>query len=315
VATTLRKTRSGRKPRRTVPPLLREALVRLAADPALRDRVPRDAVAVPRRYARDRGREVVALLAALFAFGRVASFQSFLDALLVRLGPSPDQGLSGVGEEDLMRLARGLRYRWVGESDVGCLLVGIRRTLLEDGSLEGAFGRAPRGSADDYGEELSFLVGRLARGWDGRIGRSGRHLLADPSRGSSSKRLCLFLRWMVRPDDGVDLGLWTGLETRRLVVPLDTHVHRVGLRTGLVRRKSATWSTARELTGALREVDPEDPVRLDFALCHLGMSGRCPARTTADGCSSCPLLPGCPTGKRRIRSKRAGRTDLLSDLG
>jgi uncharacterized protein (TIGR02757 family) len=127
------------------------------------------------------------------------------------------------------------------------------------------------------------------------------HLLPDASRGAACKRLLLYLRWMVRRDD-VDLGAWEGIvPPSALVIPLDTHVSRLSRLLGLTCRADLSWRTAEEITASLRRLSPEDPVRYDFALCHLGMSGACPARRSAERCRACPLAPACPTGRRAAR--------------
>jgi endonuclease III len=111
----------------------------------------------------------------------------------------------------------------------------------------------------------------------------------------------------VRGPDAVDLGLWRGVPASALVVPLDTHVHRVARALGLTARPDASWRTAEEITAALRRIDPADPVRFDFALCHMGMSGRCPARRDAGRCAACVLGDACLS---RARALRAGRPRL-----
>jgi uncharacterized protein (TIGR02757 family) len=120
-----------------------------------------------------------------------------------------------------------------------------------------------------------------------------RWLLPRPADGSACKRPLLFLRWVARPDDGVDLGLWTALDPARLVVPLDTHVHRIGYWIGLTSRRTASWRTALEVTAALRALDPADPTRFDFALAHLGISRDCPGRPEPRACTPCPLRAHC----------------------
>jgi uncharacterized protein (TIGR02757 family) len=129
------------------------------------------------------------------------------------------------------------------------------------------------------------------------LGQSGSrgfaYLLPDPGTGSATKRLCLFLRWMVRPADGLDLGLWSGVEPRELVIPLDTHVLRISRYIGLTGRRTATWSTAVEITEALARLCPADPVRYDFAIAQLGISGGCLHRRVPDRCGACPLDPVC----------------------
>jgi endonuclease III len=109
---------------------------------------------------------------------------------------------------------------------------------------------------------------------------------------------------MIRGPDGVDLGLWKGVPASALVVPLDTHVHRVGRALGLTARRDASWRTAEELTASLRRIDPTDPVRYDFALCHLGMSGLCPSRRDPARCAACPLRGSCRAGRSSAFSRQ-----------
>jgi uncharacterized protein (TIGR02757 family) len=120
-----------------------------------------------------------------------------------------------------------------------------------------------------------------------------KFLLPLPSRGSACKRLNLFLRWMVRPDDGIDFGIWKKISPSQLIIPLDTHVARIARRIGLTRRTSADWKTALEVTHALRQLDSADPVKYDFAICKLGMLGICPARHDPAKCAACSLNPFC----------------------
>ena len=107
-----------------------------------------------------------------------------------------------------------------------------------------------------------------------------------------SKRLNLFLRWMVRKDN-LDLGLWQNISPSKLIIPLDVHIARLGPKLGLTNRKSADWKMALEITESLRRFDPADPVRYDFALCKVGMLYHCPDQFEELHCSDCPLAPFC----------------------
>ncbi len=100
---------------------------------------------------------------------------------------------------------------------------------------------------------------------------------------------------MVRPRDGVDLGLWApeGVRPSDLLVPVDVHVHKLSRNLGLTRRASPSWTTTVEITRALARFDPADPVKYDFSLCHLGMLQRCPSRRDRKRCSGCPVMPVC----------------------
>jgi endonuclease III len=123
---------------------------------------------------------------------------------------------------------------------------------------------------------------------------------------------------MVRPADGVDLGLWP-IAPSELVIPVDTHIHRISRNLGLTDRRTAAWATAEEITAALREFDPEDPVKYDFALCHLGVSRECPSRPDPVKCQRCVLQDVCsvwalggPKGQKRssASAKKTGELRL-----
>ena len=103
----------------------------------------------------------------------------------------------------------------------------------------------------------------------------------------------------------MDLGIWTRVRPSALLIPLDTHIGRISLHLGLTRRKDSSWRTAEEITASLRALDAEDPVRFDFALCHYGMSGVCPAKPVPENCARCELLTACSVGGKTVRARRA----------
>ncbi|MGE3473913.1 MAG: DUF2400 family protein, partial [Vicinamibacterales bacterium] len=126
------------------------------------------------------------------------------------------------------------------------------------------------------------------------------YFFSRPSLGGACKRLNLFLRWVVRRD-AVDLGLWTAATPAQLVVPLDTHIIRVGRCLGLTRRTSPGWKMAVDITATLKTLHPDDPVRYDFSMCHLGMMGACGFATTRTS-AQCPLNAVCRP-RRAVRSR------------
>jgi uncharacterized protein (TIGR02757 family) len=156
----------------------------------------------------------------------------------------------------------------------------IVRQMLQAGSIEAFFLEGYDRSAADVGAALeSFSTRALAI--DVRAAYGGvpstpgvRYFFPKPSAGSGCKRLNLFLRWMVRRD-AVDLGVWSHVQPAALIMPLDTHVIRVGRCLRLTRRTSPGWRMAAEITASLRALDPIDPVKYDFSLCHLGMANAC----------------------------------------
>jgi len=258
------------------------------------DEVARDPLSFPRRYPDPRDREVVGLVAASFAFGRVASLMASVERVLARLGPAPAARLAAVDAPGCLALADGLRHRFVGPVETAGLLAAIGRRLREDGGLEPAFLRGFRPDGDTV-RGLATLAASLRSTGPG-VPDPG-FLVPAAGTASPAKRLNLFLRWMVR-DDGIDLGLWRDVPADRLLVPLDVHVCRIARRLGLLRerRSGPRMEDARDLAEALKAYDPADPVRFDFALSHLGISGRCVAGNDATPCGRCDLRGACALG-------------------
>lgn len=242
-----------------------------------------DPIGVVRRYETAGDREIAGILAAGLSYGRVASIRASLDRLFRAIGPSPSRFVDAFDERRDARRLRGFTHRFTGGDDVAVLCALLRRARASSGSLEAFFVEGdPDPNGPTLGPAMDAFVARLFALDAGRLVPGGRvpathgarRLLSAPSGGSACKRHCLFLRWMVRPDDGVDCGLWPRVRRARLVVPLDTHVERVARALGWTRRRSAGWPMALEVTGTLRRLDPDDPLRYDFALCRLGILGK-----------------------------------------
>jgi uncharacterized protein (TIGR02757 family) len=278
---------------------------RLAADP----------VELPRRCATPADQEVAGLLAASLAYGRADLFKPVLTRLLDQLGPSPAAAVEAFAASPSAAPFAWFRYRFNRPADLAALLAAIGHLRATHGSLGARFaalfaaaGGGPaalRPALAGFARELREAppVARLLRG---RGGRGLRHLLPDAAGPGAAKRWNLYLRWMVRGPDAVDMGAWPGVPRAALLMPLDTHIHRVARRLGLTARADAGWRTAEEITAALRLVDAADPVRHDFALCHLGMCGACPPRLTPAHCAACPLFSACPTASAPAAARRRG---------
>ncbi|MCC7137019.1 MAG: TIGR02757 family protein [Planctomycetes bacterium] len=262
----------------------------------------------PRGYARARDRELVAVVSALLAYGRVASIHRAVAEVLARLGPHPADALAPSRRAALDARLDGFRHRFTAGPDVAWLLRGVAAAWDEAGSLGTFVGRAAAGDEPLRAGLAAWhrLATSVPADADPRRRRARAFLLADPTSGAACKRSLLLARWCVRPDDGLDLGLWTGagLSPRDLLLPLDTHVHRVVRDLGLTRRRAPDWRTAVEVTRRLAALDPDDPVRYDFALARPGIVGRCAHRFVADVCGACDLAPSCRHGRRGLTSAR-----------
>jgi len=260
-----------------------------------------DPVQFVHRYEDPRDREVVGLIASAFAYGNVKIILRTVSNVLGYLGSSPARTIACFDPHRDSRRLRGFYHRFNTSRELVVLFWIIGRTLQDYGSLESAFASAL--SADDvevtgaldrfceillgFGHEQFYPRGELQR-------RAGvRFFFPSPSQGSACKRLNLYLRWMVRREDGIDCGVWTRVAPRQLVIPLDTHIARISSYIGLTDMRSPGWSMALDITRSLRKLHCDDPLRYDFALCHLGIAGDCPRRRNLEKCARCPILAIC----------------------
>jgi uncharacterized protein (TIGR02757 family) len=268
-----------------------------------------DPVHVVRRFTRDDDREVVGFCAAGLAFGRVTSVIQSVEALLHVMGPHPAAFVRAFDPVRDSARIEPLVHRWIRGRDLVALLLVLQRMLRDARTIEAFFADGDDPFAPDIAPGLEAFCRRalqidLREAYGARLpARPGVcNFFPRPSSGSACKRLNLFLRWMVR-HDAIDLGVWTRIRPSRLVVPLDTHVIRVGRCLRLTRYTSPGWRMAAEITASLRALDPEDPVRYDFSLCHLGMMNACGfGRAQKD--RQCPLRGVCRPGRVAARSPR-----------
>ncbi|MFZ1061611.1 MAG: TIGR02757 family protein, partial [Candidatus Rokuibacteriota bacterium] len=277
---------------------LRAPLERLYRDFDWTARIEKDAIQFPLRYADPADREVAALLTACLAYGRVDLFGPWIDWVLARMAPAPHRFILGFDPEKDGPRFDGFRYRFNRPRDLAAFCLATQRVLLGHGSLRACFLSGYAEAAPDVGPALERFV-QAFRSQDlrpifprGRLSRGYRHLFPLPSRGGPCKRLHLFLRWMVRREPP-DFGLWREVSPAKLLIPVDTHVENMSRAVGLTRRKSRTWRMAVEITKRLRLLDPSDPVKYDFALCHKRMSGDCRDRRDLAVCAPCGLRPVC----------------------
>lgn len=216
-----------------------------------------------------RDRQVAGLISACLAYGRVVQIGRSVGRALDLLGPTPHQEILSASGASLRRRTRGFRHRFTDEGDLAALLVGIKRVLERDGTLGACFARGGPTANSTVLEAATAFVREVGRGSSG----GGFPLLPSPENGSACKRLHLYLRWMIRRDD-VDPGSFDLDLTSRLLVPVDTHMHRIGRQLGFTVRRQVDVRTALEITAGFRSLVPEDPVRFDFVLARRGMRGQ-----------------------------------------
>ena len=277
-----------------------------------------DPVQIVRRFNEPADREIVGFCAAALAFGRVASVLQSIERLAAILGPSPASFVRAFEPKRHGAPIRPLVHRWTRGGDLIALLI-ILRKMLESGSIEAFFSEGYDARAGDIAGAIeSFSARALAIDVREAYGNRKCHpgvayFFPRPSSGSGCKRLNLFLRWMVRKD-GVDLGVWSKIPAAKLVIPLDTHVIRVGRCLKLTRYTSPGWKMTADITESLRALDPADPVKYDFSLCHIGMADEC-GFNRAQGDAVCPLRGFCHPPRRgspgaRGKPRASGRPSV-----
>ena len=252
------------------------------------------------RYADPLDREIAAVVASSFAYGSIVIILRTLEKIFAELGPSPRKYVENFDPRAGLRAFSGFKHRFNDGRDLCALLWGMRQMVEQDGSIQSFFLRGytagdadVSGSLNRYSAAVQGLDYRAVFGGDSiPTSSSFRFLFPAPASGSACKRLCMFLRWMVRPADGIDLGLWGGVSPSQLIIPVDTHISRISRYLGLSCRKAADWRMAQEITAVLRTFDPADPVKYDFSLAHLGISDGCDGKDISR-CTSCPITGIC----------------------
>ncbi|MBW4054103.1 MAG: TIGR02757 family protein [Proteobacteria bacterium] len=252
------------------------------------------------RFSDPADQEIAAVVASSFAYGSIVIILRTLEKIFAALGRSPRKYVETFDPEAGLHTFSDFKHRFNDGRDVCALLWGMRQMIEQEGSIHAFFLRGHTAAAADVSSSLShYSAAVLALDYTGVFGTreipadsSFPFLFPSPASGSACKRLCMLLRWMVRPADGIDLGLWTGISPAQLIIPVDTHISRISRYLGLTRRKAADWRMAQEITAALRRFDPDDPVKYDFSLAHLGISDGCDGKDPSR-CRACPIVTIC----------------------
>ena len=270
--------------------MLRERLDALVATFDISTITP-DPLELVLRYNDPRDQEVAGLIAAAFAYGRADIVVANVGRVLDRMLPSPFAYLSAFQRERALSDFAGFAHRFHKTPELVDLFDRIAAAISTYGSLGGLFRICYNESDEDIGPSLARFVEILCSGGL-QAAATLRYLLTSPKDGSACKRMNLFLRWMVRRTPP-DLGIWDFVDPAKLVVPLDTHVHRIATFLGLNSRKSANWKTARAITDRLAKFDRGDPIRYDFAICRLGILDLCSRKRRKENCDVCLLRDVC----------------------
>ncbi|MDT8304045.1 MAG: TIGR02757 family protein [Sedimentisphaerales bacterium] len=259
-----------------------------------RDLIKPDPLQFVYRYDNPSDREIVALLSADLAYGRVEQIQKSLTNLFERMGKSPYEFVRGFGKAERKKL-NGFKHRFNTDQDISDLLMLLRKVLNQYTSIEAFFVQGYNPDDINIIPTLSKFCNSLldiyACEHSGKTSRGLNYLLVNPANGSACKRLNLFLRWMIRDDD-VDTGQWKSIDKAKLIVPIDVHMGRLCKILGFYNRKVVSLSTAVKITECFAEIEPADPVKYDFALSRIGIVENCNGRHRK-ACKDCELIPLC----------------------
>jgi uncharacterized protein (TIGR02757 family) len=232
------------------------------------DFITLDPVAVPHAFTRKEDIEIAGLLTASLAWGNRKAILKSTRQLMAWMDNTPFDFIMHASSKELSPMKRFV-YRTFNGTDALFFLEALKHIYTKHGGLEAVFTRgyqqdATIKSALQYFRQVFLSVPHPAR--------SEKHV-ASPAKGSSAKRLNMYLRWMVRHDaQGVDFGLWKHIPAHALMIPLDVHSGTQARNLGLLHRKQNDWKAVEELTETLCKFDPGDPVKYDFALFGMGVN-------------------------------------------
>ena len=210
-------------------------------------------------------REIAGLIASSLAYGRVKQILKSVSCVLDMMTPSPDLFLKESTHSSIREVFRGFKHRFANGDHLAALLQGAKNVVEQYGSLNDCFVHAISDDDQTVIPALNFFATALTAG-----NNNPGHLIALPEKGSACKRMNLFLRWMVRKDR-VDPGGWHGVPVSKLIIPLDTHMHKISLKLGFTAKQQANMNTALEITTGFRQIIPDDPVKYDFVLTRFGI--------------------------------------------
>ena len=228
-----------------------------------------DPISVPHSFTRPVDREIAGFLAATIAWGNRRAIVQSAHRMMRYMDNAPEDFVRNATETD-MEYLRTYVHRTFNGVDFQDFVRGLRHIITEWGSVGNYFETRYEEHGDLRPVFSDFRRDFFAAEHDAHCEKH----LSSIDKGAACKRLCMYLRWFVRHDDrGVDFGMWRRIPMSALYMPLDIHTGRMGRNLGLLNRKQSDWKAVEELTASLRELNADDPVRYDYSLFGLGISG------------------------------------------
>jgi len=217
--------------------------------------------------------ELIGLIASIFAYGNVKQIENALKKLMLIFDEKPFLFIKNFSaKKDSIKLA-GIKHRFYSEDDIIKLFIILNKEIKKHKSIKQIFIQGYNLSDKNVKNGISNFSNHFLNSFSrsfGDISNGIKFMFPLPDKGSACKRMNLFLRWMVRKDE-LDFGLWNEIPTSKLVIPVDTHIARISKSLKLTKRKNVSWQMAEEITQNLKKFDSEDPIKYDFAICHIGI--------------------------------------------
>lgn len=232
-----------------------------------------DPLEFPHRFSSPPDIEIAAFISSVFAYGNVVQIINTLEKVFDIMGNDPANFVLEYNHKKDGKLFKNLKHRFYTGEDIASLFAGLNKIYNVYGSLNYLFLLYYFEKAENIKGALSFFSRNLTTIVTKEAGYSSngiKFMFPDPLKGSACKRQNLFLRWMIRNDE-LDFGLWKEIPPNKLIIPVDTHIANISKYLKLTKRKNVSWQMAEEITNNLKKFDPNDPVKYDFALCHIGM--------------------------------------------
>ncbi len=218
--------------------------------------------------------EIMGFISSVFAYGGIKQIINSLEKLRVIMRDKPYKYVVNFSKKDCKNF-KGMKHRFYCEKDIVDLFLLLKHLYKNYGSLKNLFLSSYnphesnlKNAISNFSNHLIQIIQGLSK--NKKTSPGIKFMFPLPEKESACKRMNLFLRWMVRKDE-LDYGLWKEIPTSKLIIPVDTHIAKISRLLKLTRRKNVSWKMAEEITQNLKKFDPVDPVKYDFALCHIEM--------------------------------------------
>jgi uncharacterized protein (TIGR02757 family) len=224
------------------------------------------------KYSDSRDIEISGIISSTFAYGNIKQIISVLEKLHKIMGKSPYDYVLKFDDNKQKKKLETIYHRFFSSNDIITLFNTLKEIIVTYGSLKYYFLMYYFEKDDNLKSSISLFSENMLNRFKkySTITNGLKFMFPNPQKGSACKRINLFLRWMIRKDH-LDFGLWQEIPANKLVIPVDTHIAKISMELGLTKSKNVNWQMAEEITENLKIFDKNDPIKYDFALCHIGM--------------------------------------------